>query len=271
VTGMRPPVVGGAGGGVGTTMLALALCGRDGGIPGVADVLVCRATVESLGRAADVLERAGPGPRPVLAVTLDGARLPRGPVRARLRTLEPQASAVVLLPHVRTWRTADAPSAQAATLLVEPVERVPGPLRAYATAVHDVAAAVVASGRLQTASPPPDSAGAPGDRALSPPDSAVAPGRRAPSRPDPAVAPGHRLPAFGAGPPRTARGTAVVPRVVGTGRPVAAPRAAAPQRGVRILTRATPPVPVRPVAPVRTDPGRQVPAGGSPRPAEQAG
>jgi hypothetical protein len=254
---MRPPVVGGAGGGVGTTTLAMALCGRDAGIPGVADVLVCRATVDSLSRAAAVLERAGPGPRPVLAVTLGGARLPRGPVRARLRTLEPQVSAVVLLPHVRTWRTADDPSAQAATLLTEPVERVPWPLRAYATAVHDVAAAVVASGRLQTASPPPDSA--------------EVPGRRAPSRPDPAVAPGHRLPAFGAGPPRTARGAAVVPRVVGTARPVATPREPTPQRGVRILTRAAPPVPVHPVAPVRTDPGRQVPAGGPPRPAEQAG
>jgi hypothetical protein len=257
VTGMRPPVVGGAAGGVGTTTLALALRGRDGGLPGGADVLVCRATVDSLSRAAAVLERAGSGARPVLAVTLDGARLPRGPVRARLRALEPQASAVVLLPHVRTWRTADDPSAQAATLLIEPVERVPWPLRAFATAVHDVAAAVVASGRLQTAPPPPDSA--------------EAPGRRAPSRPDSAVAPRHRLPAFGAGPPRTARGAAVVPRVIGTAGPVTAPPEAAPQRGVRILTRATPPVPVRPVAPVRTDSGRQVPGGGPPRPAEQAG
>jgi hypothetical protein len=209
VTGMRAPVVGGVGGGVGTTTLALALRGRDGGNTGVADVLVCRATVDSLRRAAAVLERAGPAPRPVLAVTLDGARLPRGPVRARLRTLEPQASAVVLLPHVRMWRTADEPSTQAVTLLVEPVERVPWALQAYATAVHDLAAAVVACGRLQTERPRPD------------------------------AAPGHPVRGAGAGvgdAPRRPR--PAVPQAVGTFRPAVPARAAVPRRGIRILTRA---------------------------------
>jgi hypothetical protein len=249
---MRPPVVVGVGGGVGTTTLALALRGRDGEHTGHADVLVCRATVDSLRRAAAVLERSGPGPRPVLAVTLDGARLPRGPVRARLRTLEPQANAVVLLPHVRMWRTVDDPSAQAVTLLVAPVEHVPWALQAYATAVHDLAAAVVASGRLQTAPERSDAAGAPAQAA---------------SRTAAGVGDAAR---------RSAPGAAVVPRVVGTFRPaVASSGAAAPQRGIRILNGATPPGPVRrPVVPVRSSPGRRILPGGTPGPderAEQAG
>jgi hypothetical protein len=241
---MRPPAVAGVAGGVGTTTLAMALRGRDGGPAAAADVLACRATMDSLRQAADVLERAGPGPRPVLAVTLDGARLPRGPVRARLRVLEPETSAVVLLPHVRTWRTADDPAAEAATLLVEPVERVPWALQAYATAVHDLAAAVVASGRLQT---PPD-------------------------RADVAATPDHPLrsavPAVDAPTRRRAAVVSAAPPVVRTSRPDVDPaHDAAPHRGIRIVTRVTPPVVARPV---ERSSGRRTRPGATAGPDERA-
>jgi hypothetical protein len=150
---MRPPVVAGVGGGVGTTTLALALRGHDGGTAVesaagsvTADILACRGTVHSLCRAATALEHVGPGPRPVVAVTLDGSR-PRGPLHARLQRLERAASAVVLLPHVPRWRTVADPLPEAAGLLVEPGP-VPRPLRPYAAAVRELARTVATSGRL---------------------------------------------------------------------------------------------------------------------------
>jgi hypothetical protein len=83
----------------------------------------------------------------VLAVTLAG-RAPRGPLRARLELLEPDAAALVLLPHVRRWCTLADPLAEAAQLLVEPAAQLPRPLRAYAAALRELVAAVAASGRL---------------------------------------------------------------------------------------------------------------------------
>jgi hypothetical protein len=155
VTGMRPPVVAGVGGGVGTTTVAVALRGRDAGRAAAsADILTCRGTLDSLRRAAAVLDQAGPGPRPVLAVTLDGPRSPRGPVRARLQLLEPAVSAVVLLPHVRSWPTVADPLPEVAGLLVQPADRVPRPLRAYAAALRELAAAVASSDRLQASAQP---------------------------------------------------------------------------------------------------------------------
>ena len=107
VRAMRAPVVAGVGGGVGTTTVAVGLRGHDSGRvtghrpDGSPDILVCRGTLDSVRRAAAVLDEAGPEP-PVLAVTLAG-RVPRGPLRARLELLEPDAAALVLLPHVRRW------------------------------------------------------------------------------------------------------------------------------------------------------------------------
>jgi hypothetical protein len=151
VTGLRAPVVAGVAGGVGVTTLAVALRAHDSGrtAADTADILACRATLDSLRRVAAVLERPPTGPPPVLAVTLDGPRLPRGPVRARLEVLEAAASAVVLLPHVPRWRTTADPLPEVGQLLVEPAERLPRPLRAYAAALRELAAAVAASGRLQ--------------------------------------------------------------------------------------------------------------------------
>jgi hypothetical protein len=140
---------------VGTTTLAVALRGRDGGRERVdtADVVACRGTLDSLARAADILESAGPGPRPVVAVTLDGARA-RGAVRARLELLGSATGAVVLVPHVERWRTLADPVAEVASLLRQPVDRLPRPLRAYAAALRELAGAVATSGRLH---PPPTS------------------------------------------------------------------------------------------------------------------
>jgi len=152
VSAMRAPVVAGVGGGVGTTTVAVGLRGHDSGRvsghrpDGPLDILVCRGTLDSVRRAAAVLDEAGPEP-PVLAVTLAG-RVPRGPLRARLELLEPDAAALVLLPHVRRWGTLTDPLAEAAQLLVEPVAQLPRPLRAYAAALRELVAAVAASGRL---------------------------------------------------------------------------------------------------------------------------
>jgi hypothetical protein len=160
VTALRPPTIAGVGGGVGTTTLAVALRGRDGGAAraDTADIVVCRGTLDSLHRAAGVLDRTGPGPRPVLAVTLDGARPPRGPLRALLPLLEPDTSAVVLLPRVPHWRTLADPLPEIATLLVDPPQRLPRPLRAYTAALRELAAAVTASGRLEVPPPRPEEA-----------------------------------------------------------------------------------------------------------------
>jgi hypothetical protein len=153
VTAMRVPVVAGVGGGVGTTIVAAALRGHDAGrvTAGWPDILVCRGTLDSLRRAAAVLETADPDAFPVLAVTLDAARATRRPIRAHLERLEPDLGALVVLPCVRRWATLADPVAEAAHLLEEPADRLPRPLRAYAAALRELVEAVTASGRLDAA------------------------------------------------------------------------------------------------------------------------
>ncbi len=235
VTGVRPPVVAGIAGGVGTTTLAVALRAHDAGRAGgagvpAADILACRATFDSLRRAGAVLERAAlaPGPGPVLAVALGAARVPRGPLRARLELLEDATSGVVLLPHVDRWATVADPLAEVAELLVDPAPP-PRALRAYVDALRELAAAVTASGRLSA--PPPDPTGRdrhPGDPrgrapvAGRPPDPSVAPARpvtRAAPAPPAALSPRSGL-----------RPVGLAPRVV-TEQPPA-------RRGVRVVAAA---------------------------------
>jgi hypothetical protein len=265
VTALRPPTVAGVAGGVGTTTVAVALRGRDDGTarPHIADIVVCRATLDSLGRVADVLDRVGPGPRPVLAVTLDGARLPRGPLRDQLMLLEPGTSAVVLLPRVRRWRTLDDPLPEVATLLVGAPERLPRPVRSYAAALWDLAAAVADSGRL--AAP---AAGDGPDRHAQPapaPDRPVE--RDRPRRPQVAAPPVavHAGPGLQAVPIGRAERRAAPP-VLAAHRPVATPARTppsgapvpprpadgpAPRRGIRITTAPPRPLPdTRPGTPV---------------------
>ena len=223
MSGLRTPVVGGVAGGVGVTTLAVALRAHDAGraAAGTADILACRGTLDSLRRAATVLERPGAapvGPPPVLAVTLDGPRLPRGPLRARLELLDAAASAVVLLPHVPRWRTVADPLPEVAQLLVEPPERLPRPLRAYAAALRDLAAAVAASGRLRGAPEPRRPATGPavgrGDARPAGRDPVPAgPLRRAGSSAVARPASGGDRPSGGAAP-------GAPPRVVGAFRPV---------------------------------------------------
>lgn len=271
MSGLRAPVVSGIGGGVATTTLAVALRAHDAGrvAAETADILACRGTLDSLRRVAAVLERLrvpSAGAPPVLAVTLDGARLPRGPVRARLELLDASAGAVVLLPHVPRWRTIADPLPEAAQLLVEPAERLPRPLRAYAAALRELAAAVAASGRLQSGPEPAHRTSAAGPAATRSPGS----GPRNPI-PAPTVAPRLPLPSRSAPPagptlPTGDRVTGEVPRVVGTFRPVVgsvspapAPAGAPPgttepvrrPRGVRI-------VPAAPRRPVSSDRIEQV-------------
>ena len=141
-SGMRVPVVAGVGGGVGTTTVAVGLRGHDGGRTAGRrpDILVCCDTLDSMQRAAEVLDAAGPEPPPVLAVTLAGRTL-RGALRQRLELLEPDAAGLVLLPHVRRWSTLPDPLAEVARLLVDPADRLPRPVRAYAAALRAQAAA----------------------------------------------------------------------------------------------------------------------------------
>jgi hypothetical protein len=262
VTALRPPTVAGVGGGVGTTSLAVALRGHDGGTArtDTADIVVCRGTLDSLHRAAEVLDRVRSGPRPVLAVTLDGARLPRGPLRAQLAVLEARASGVVLLPRVHHWRVLADPLPEIASLLVDPPQRLPGALRAYTVALRQLAAAVAASGRLEVA---------PGGRRrpTDPPRPEVAARPPRVGQP-PVVRAGTAAPPRTPAPARTATGPQAVPvgreerrpapPVLASARPVAAPvrapvtavavppgdagREAPPprRRGVRIVT--APPV-----------------------------
>jgi len=106
---------GGGGGGVGTTTVAAAIGGTDRGVfvGRAVDVLVCRATGDSLIRAGHA---------------------------ARLRLLEPNAAAVVVLPYVRRWREVAAPLDEARALLAVPRTDLSRSLRRYATAVDVVTA-----------------------------------------------------------------------------------------------------------------------------------
>lgn len=209
MSAMRPPRVAGVCGGAGTTTVAQALHGVEepcepAGLPApaplhaaeVADIIVCRSYAESLARAAHIADRIDPatGPLPVLAVTLDSAD--RRWVRPlRLAELGPGWSAVVLLPHVRRWRDAPNPYAEAAGLISRQASGLPRELRPYAAAVSELARAVVDSGRL--ADPTSDRDGLPG---LS--GAAFLPERPLPAAGSPARGsdPGHRA-GYGSGLP----------------------------------------------------------------------
>lgn len=173
--------VAGAAGGVGTTTVAAALGASDRGVYDgrSVDVLVCRATGDSLvrvGRAAHLVTGAA-GRKPVIAVVAADVSGPSRPVSARLRLLEPHAAAVVVLPFVRRWRDLTAPLDEVRTLLVVPPDRVPRPLRRYAGALHDLRHAL--SGRRPTAHRPAPGSGCSRRVGRSPVRPAAArPGRR---------------------------------------------------------------------------------------------
>ena len=105
----RAPTVAGVAGGVGTTTIARALAGSDRGVftGRPVDVLVCRATADSLVRAARAayLISTQQQRRPVLAVNSGDVTGPSRPSAARMRLLEPHTAGVVVLPYVRRWPT----------------------------------------------------------------------------------------------------------------------------------------------------------------------
>ena len=136
-------MVAGVAGGVGTTTVARALAGLDRGVftGRPVDVLVCRATADSLvraARAAYLISTQQPR-RPVLAVNIADATCPSRPSLARMRLLEPHTAGVVVLPYVRRWRDLATPLDDVAGLLSRPVTELPRSLRRFATAVHSLA------------------------------------------------------------------------------------------------------------------------------------
>lgn len=154
----RRPAVAGVAGGVGTTTVAAALGAADCGVfTGRAgrpvDVLVCRATGDSLVRAGRAAQRvvADGHARPVVAVTRPDPQGPSRPVNARMRLLEPHAAAVVVLPFVRRWRDVAEPLVDLRGLLDRPPTELPRPLRRYAAALHRLRAALDTTARPSTA------------------------------------------------------------------------------------------------------------------------
>jgi hypothetical protein len=157
VSQLRAPRLAGVAGGVGTTTLATALRGYDRGRAAEqgAEVLVCRSTGDSLHAAATVITWLGSTglPRPVLAVTADGPAPIRGPLRARLRMIEPQVNGLVVVPYVAHWRELTDPLAEAARLSECPADQLPKALRGYGDAIAALAEAVLRSGLLTATRP----------------------------------------------------------------------------------------------------------------------
>lgn len=153
----RRPIVAGVAGGVATSTVAVALGATDGGVftGRPVDVLTCRATGDSLIRAARAarLITAGGRPRPVVAVTAADSSGPSRPVSARLRLLEPHTAGVVVLPYVRRWSRITAPLGEVATLTGRRQEEDSRPLRRYALAVRALDDAIAQRARPAMAAP----------------------------------------------------------------------------------------------------------------------
>lgn len=150
----RPPHVVGLHRRAGTSTVAAGLHALDDGIccgswARAADIVVCGSDAAALA-LAEALVLAPAGPRPVLAVTTCAAI----PPRPRLRPLEERFAAVVLLPDVARWHGLVRPLDEVGTLLAQPVEHLPRPMRSYTSALRLLAAAVLRSGQLGRPVPP---------------------------------------------------------------------------------------------------------------------
>ena len=154
MTALSAPRIAGVAGGVGTTTLATALRAYDRGREGArgVDVLACRATGQSLHQAATIVAWLADNgrPRPVLAVTSEQPGQLHGTCKARLRMMDPQLAAVVLMPHVGHWREMTDPLAEAAMLSEQTADELPKPLRPYGRALASLAELVLRSGLLGT-------------------------------------------------------------------------------------------------------------------------
>jgi hypothetical protein len=237
VSQLRAPRLAGVAGGVGTSTLATALRGYDRGraTEQGAEVLVCRSTGDSLHQAATVIAWLGTTgrPRPVLAVTSDGPAPIRGPLRARLRMIEPQVSGLVVVPYVAHWRELTDPLAEAARLSECPADQLPKALRGYGEALARLAEAVLRSGLLTAARPGGPHTPPPANRTTGPIGRTL-PNRTLPARsghtgPQPAVGHTGPQPAVGHTGPQAAVGhTGPQPAIGHTGPQPAVDRPLAP-------------------------------------------
>lgn len=152
MSALAAPRIAGVAGGVGTTTLATALRAYDRGREGArgVDVLACRTTGQSLHQAATIVAWLADNgrPRPVLAVTSDQPGQLHGACRARLRMMEPQLAAAVVLPYVGHWREMSDPLTEAAMLSGHPADELPRPLRSYGRALATLTELVLRSGLL---------------------------------------------------------------------------------------------------------------------------
>lgn len=153
----RRPTIAGVAGGVGTTTVATAIGGIDSGVftGGPVDILVCRASGDSLvraGRAAQLIA-ADRHTRPLLVVTAADVSVPCRPVSSRLRLLEPHTRALLVAPYVRRWTQLSVPLDEVAGLLDRPLTDLPRVLRRYALAMRELCAAVPQPVVVTTAPP----------------------------------------------------------------------------------------------------------------------
>lgn len=140
-----PPIVAGVLGGVGTTLLARALQGRDARIYGAGnpvDVLVCRSTAHSVYAAQCALQHT-PDP-PVLAVVDDtpGASWGQNTTN-KIRLTEPHVKSVVRIPAISEWRDLESPCKAAATVLLTAEPDLPKSLRPFHRALLDLVAEIM--------------------------------------------------------------------------------------------------------------------------------
>ncbi|MFC4945838.1 hypothetical protein [Pseudonocardia sp. GCM10023141] len=172
----RRPTIAGVAGGVGTTTVATAIGGIDNGVftGGPADILVCRASGDSLiraGKAAQLIA-ADRHPRPLLIVTATDKAGPCRPVATRLRLLEPHTRALLVAPYVRRWTQLSVPLDEVAGLLDRPLTELPRVLRRYALAMRELCAALTHPVVIPTAPPPRGSSATP-TRERKPPSCAL--------------------------------------------------------------------------------------------------
>jgi hypothetical protein len=152
------PRVAGVAGGCGTTVIADGLGGEDRGkyrAGSPVDVLVCRASVDSLGAAQVALSRTPTPPVLVVVDDVPGKALTRA-ARARLRLTEPHAAGVVRVPYVPELRQVHDPAEVARQWRANPPPRH---LDSYAEAMGVLAEAMrqrLAAGPPAVVLPVPD-------------------------------------------------------------------------------------------------------------------
>lgn len=152
----RGASVAGVSAGVGATTVAAAIGAIDRGMSlnQPVDVLVCRASSDSLIRAAQAAQVvvASAGRKPLLAVNAANASAPSRSMTARLRLIEPHTSSVVLMPFVRHWTETPVPIDEIRGLLSARRGELPRRLRSFASAALDLRAAI--EGRVPSSSRP---------------------------------------------------------------------------------------------------------------------